>query len=103
MRMHFVVVVFVLALAGCLGACGGSQVAPTTPTGGTSPPVSQSTPPPIPIISFFPIAMNLSPLDVPIWGLRGENSESIVSQMVFCDPEGGAPYNSPNAGFLALT
>jgi hypothetical protein len=53
--------------------------------------------------TFFPVPDGGSAWELPVWGLRGDNSQEMVRQMVFCDAEGGSLYGSPNVGYRPLS
>ncbi len=94
MRINLVFVVLVgVFLFGC---GGGTQISPSPASPGV---VNAQTP----SFTFVQVDMNLLPPDLPVWGLRGDNTEDSVKQMVFCDSEGGAPYGSSNVGLKTLS
>lgn len=100
MRFKFV---FVVLLVGFFttNCGGGTQLSPTAPS--TTLPVQQEPGPP-PTFSFVRVGVAGSSWDLPVWGLRGDNSEDAVKQMVFCDAEGGTlGSQSPNVGLRTLS
>jgi len=82
-----------------LVACGGTPANPVSPVAPTGmEPVNTAA-----SFSFVRVPDNGSAWDLPVWGLRGDNTEELVKQMVFCDAEGGALYASPNVGYRPLS
>ena len=90
---------FVVALATAMvaNACGGTSLSPTAPSStvvGFAPALEDSDPPsPAPVAPSLPSTfefvnvtnMSMASSDLPLWGLRGGNTSSVVKQMVFGD------------------
>ena len=104
--MRMLVVALALATT-MVAACGGNPTAPSstsTPGGPVAPMVPPPTMPGPPAsFTFFDLAnMNMPSSEVPVWGLRGQNTIEIVKQMVFCDATVTAPGNTQNAGLRPM-
>jgi hypothetical protein len=82
-----------------LTACGGTPSNPVSPAPTNTNPMD--TPPAS--FSFLRVPDSGSAWELPVWGLRGDNSQELVRHMVFCDAEGGALYASPNIGYRPLS
>ncbi len=100
MRFRFVFVVLLVGIF-TVNCGGGTQVSPTAPS--TTLPTQQVPSSPL-AFSFMSVAGNGSSWDLPVWALRGDNSEDLVKQLVFCDAEGGTVgTQAPNVGFRTLS